>query len=237
MRRRAIGLALVTLLPLPALAAPAGAQDTQRPSDTRYGVRPPYMQRGDSEGWRGSAAEVCRRPLEDRIRSEHPHTDAVEITPRSLLEWSYSRAETALSGEGRMLRGKTWDEFDFVCLVESRSGRLVALEWSGPLHDGQPVRPGAQRPERLLAPLEVGSPLGRACADAVGAEIRREHPRSGRVDLERESLRQWRRSQAEAGALGEGRFAGARGRPHPFEFSCVWDARRGGVTSVYYELQ
>jgi len=198
-------------------------------------------QSGDARGsetqgqdWSG----VCARALEQRIRSEHPHTDQVELVARNMSEWAYSRGEVAVAGDGRMLRGKSWDDFDFVCLVEMRSSRVSALEWSGPLRDdGTPVRPGVQRPTRLLSELGLDSAAGRGCAEAVGAEIRREHPRAGRVDFERATLRQWRRSQFEIGARGEGSFAGFRGRPHPFEFSCVWDARRGGVTSVFYELQ
>ncbi|KAB2969313.1 MAG: hypothetical protein F9K18_01515 [Thermoanaerobaculia bacterium] len=182
--------------------------------------------------------ERCTSALEAKIRAEHPHTDKVELLDRSVSEWAYSRSEVAVAGDGRMLRGKSWDEFDFVCLVEMRSNRVSALEWSGPLlDDGTPVRPGVQRPTRLLSALTLEAAAGRGCSEAVGAEIRREHPRSGRIDFERPTLRQWRRSQSEVSTRGEGRFAGFRGRPHEFEFACVWDARRGAVTAVYYELQ
>jgi len=239
MRRHPIGTARVLLACLPALAwaGIASAAQSERPPDARYGVRPPSSQGGDGEAVSGSATDACRTALGERIRSEHPHTDEIEIAERSLLEWSYSRTERAVAGDGRMRRGTTWDELDFVCVVEGRAGRVVALEWSGPLHQGRPVRPGEQEPRRLLAPLESGAPAGRACAEAVGAEIRREHPRSGQLELERTTLRQWRRSATEVGVLGEGRFAGARGRPHPIEFTCVWDTRRGAIGAVYYELQ
>jgi hypothetical protein len=228
MRRALVVSEVVLLLVVLAAARPA-------PADRRD------AQSGDARGsetqgqdWSG----VCARALEQRIRSEHPHTDQVELVARNMSEWAYSRGEVAVAGDGRMLRGKSWDDFDFVCLVEMRSSRVSALEWSGPLRDdGTPVRPGVQRPTRLLSELGLDSAAGRGCAEAVGAEIRREHPRAGRVDFEHATLRQWRRSQFEIGARGEGSFAGFRGRPHPFEFSCVWDARRGGVTSVFYELQ
>lgn len=181
--------------------------------------------------------DLCDRALGERIRRDHPHTDRVEISGGTVSEWAWSRTEVAVAGEGRMLRGETWDEFDFVCLVDARSNAISALEWSGPLHDGRPVRPGAQPPSRLLGTLDDASPAGRGCAAALESGIRADHPRSGRVRLERGTLRRWRRSPVETGVRGEGEFAGSRGLPHPFEFTCVWDERRGAVSALFYELR
>jgi hypothetical protein len=50
-------------------------------------------------------------------------------------------------------------------------------------------------------------------------------------------LRRWRRSTVETGVRGEGSFAGSRGLPHPFEFNCVWDERRGAAAALFYELR
>jgi hypothetical protein len=230
MRKTSAVTGIVTLLFVFAAASrPAGAepQGSERRGD-RDRILPS----------RANWVDACARALEGRIRGEHPHTDKVELVARTVSEWTFSRGEVAVAGEGRMLRGRSWDEFDFVCLVERRSSRISTLEWSGPLRDdGTPIRQGVHRPTRLLSSLGLDSAPGRGCAQAVEAEIRREHPSSGRVDFERATLRQWRRSQSEVGARGEGRFAGFRGRPHPFEFACVWDVRRGGVTAVFYELQ
>lgn len=203
-------------------------------SGLAYGRQPA---RSSERGWepRATLVSACGDVLERQIRSEHPHTDRVEVTGGSVSDWVWSRAESAVAGSGRMLRGKTWDEFDFVCLVDDRSGRVTALEWSGPLNDGQPVRPGVARPMRLLSSLALEAAPARACADAVGAAIRRDHPRSGQMRIETASLRQWRRSGG-IGVRGEGVFAGRRGQPHPFEFGCVW-SERGVVGEVFYELQ
>lgn len=186
---------------------------------------------------RATWVDVCARAVEARIRRDHQHTDKVEVDGRSVSEWSWSRTEVAVSGEGKMLRGSSWNEFDFVCLIDARSNAVTLLEWSGPLKDGEPVRPGAQPPARLLGRLDNGSTAGRECQAALEAAIRTDHPRSGRLELDRSTLRSWRRSPTETGVRGEGKFAGSRGLPHPIEFGCVWDGRRGQVASVYYELR
>lgn len=181
--------------------------------------------------------DLCDRALEARIRQDHPHTDEVEVSGGTVSEWAWSRTEVAVAGEGRMRRGSSWNEFDFVCLIDARSNAVTALEWSGPLKDGEPVRPGAQPPARLLGSLEGSSPAGRGCVAALEAAIRADHPRSGRVELDRRSLRRWRRSTVETGVRGEGTFAGSRGLPHPFEFTCVWDERRDTAGALFYELR
>jgi hypothetical protein len=186
---------------------------------------------------RAIRVDICARAVEARIRQDHPHTDRVEVDGRTVSEWSWSRTEVAVSGEGKMLRGSSWNEFDFVCLIDARSNGVTLLEWSGPLKDGEPVRPGAQPPSRLLGTLDDGSIAGRECRAALEAAIRSDHPRSGRLELDRSTLRRWRRSPVETGVRGEGEFAGSRGLPHPIEFGCVWDERRGQVASVYYELR
>lgn len=180
---------------------------------------------------------ACDRELEARIRRDHPHTDEVEISGGTVSEWAWSRTEVAVAGEGRMRRGSSWNEFDFVCLIDARSNAVTALEWSGPLRDGEPVRPGSQPPSRLLGTLDDGSSAGRGCVAALEAAIRADHPRSGRVRIERGTLRRWLRSAVETGVRGEGEFAGSRGLPHPFEFTCQWDERRGSAAAVFYELR
>lgn len=220
MKRRVLGCGLGAIL---LVSAAASARQPVRSSD---GGREP----------RAIHVSACAEQLERQIRSEHPHTDAVEVSGGTLSDWAWSRSESAVAGSGRMLRGKTWDEFDFVCLVDDRSERVTALEWSGPLNGGKPVRPGAARPMRLLAPLALEEAPARACVEAVGAAIRRDHPRSGQLRIETAALRQWRRPANAIGVRGEGVFSGRRGQPHPFEFGCVW-SERGVVGEVFYELQ
>lgn len=181
--------------------------------------------------------DLCDRELEARIRQDHPHTAEVVVAGGTVSEWAWSRTEVAVAGEGRMRRGSSWDDFDFVCLIDARSNAVTALDWSGPLRDGEPVRRGARPPSRLLGGLEDTSPAGRGCRAALEAAIRADHPRSGKIELDRRSLRRWQRSAIETGVRGEGTFAGSRGLAHPFEFTCVWDERRGRAGALFYELR
>jgi hypothetical protein len=192
-------------------------------------------------GWaadpRSSAVQRCEQALEQRIRSEHPHTDRVITLGGSLVEWPASRAsEAGVAGDGKMLRGQSWDDFEFTCWYDGRSGGVSRVEWSGPYHDGQPVR-GAHRRQRFdPTPIDVRDATARACLDAVGAEIRREHPRTGRLEAHRGELGSWQRPNGEVVVRGRGRFEGARGGWHEVSFQCGLEARGRRVANAWYEL-
>lgn len=203
--------------------APLPAQTTPRAAGTGFQPRAVWV-------------DWCVVEVERRIRTEHPHTSQIEATRGPVSEWAWSRTQSAVSGSGRMLRGKVWDEFDYICLIDERAGRVSELEWSGPLADGEPVRPGTRRPARLLTTIGPDEGPARVCTEAAFAAIRADHPSSGGHRVDGASLRQWQRSVSETGVRGEGVFTGRRGRPHEFEFGCVWNPQ-GTVQEVFYELQ
>ena len=158
----------------------------------------------------------CTAEVERTIRAEHPHTSQIDSTRGPVSEWAWSRTESAVAGSGRMLRGKVWDEFDYICVIDERAGRVSQLEWR-------------------LRSITLDEAPARACIEAVVASIRADHPATANHRIEASSLRQWRRSDFDTGVRGEGVFAGRRGKPHEFEFGCVWN-RRGAVSEVFYNL-
>ena len=193
-----------------------------------------------SSGWaadpRSPSAERCASALEQKIRAEHPHTDRVVTIGGSLIEWSATRdGDAGLAGDGRMLRGETWDDFEFTCWFD-RSGGVARLDWSGPYHDGQPVRGGHRRQRVDPAPLDPRDATARACLDAVSAEIHRDHPRTGRVEAHRAELGRWERPNGEDVVRGGGRFEGARGGWHEITFQCGFDPGGRRVGNAWYEL-
>ena len=185
---------------------------------------------------RSASVARCTTALDQRIRSEHPHTDRVVVLGASLVEWPAGRGSGAgVAGDGRMLRGEAWDDFEFSCWLDARGG-VARVDWSGPYHDGEPVRGGHRRPRAEFEPLDPGSSSARLCLDALHGEIRSDHPSSGRLEAGRGGLERWRRPDAEVVVHGQGRFEGARGQWHPISFQCRFERDERRVTRAWYEL-
>lgn len=84
--------------------------------------------------------------------------------------------------------------------------------------------------------LDRDRPWTDACETALTNLVNRDHPHAEKVQVLADTEYQYQASNAETGVAGDGQYMGGDDRWHQFSFTCIYNIRYGGVSSVSYDV-